>query len=137
MHGACYENFCGANQWTGFYMISASVMKGLIYFRMRWRREYLNYFCEPITLKFIDKNIEKILVLSKLHNITTTIWPRGKILSNYKIAASFCEYLSSVSHVICSTNLIFLCKIYKTGILQYLELTSPSHWQRTTKPQLH
>ena len=25
---------CGANQWTGFYMITASVMKGLNYERM-------------------------------------------------------------------------------------------------------
>ena len=23
------ESICGANQWTGFYMITASVMKGL------------------------------------------------------------------------------------------------------------
>ena len=25
-----YRNHCGANQWTGFYMITASVMKGLM-----------------------------------------------------------------------------------------------------------
>ena len=46
---------CRANQWTGFYMISASVMKGLIYsliyFRITEYSSVLDYIGKRCLLK--------------------------------------------------------------------------------------
>ena len=48
------QMICGANQWTGFYMISASVMKGLK------KSERINHFVSSANnLAFVESPSER------------------------------------------------------------------------------
>ena len=67
---------CGANQWTGFYMITASVMKRLNSFRKDRFREFVvcNLIIRCLTFRYIctasgTRGYSKHFVLSKIYKI--------------------------------------------------------------------
>ena len=83
----CWELICSANQWTGFYMITASVMKELKKkFRscralscsnktfLKWLREIWNFFTYFTSLHRLLWNQSKLAFFSySLYHILTKI----------------------------------------------------------------
>ena len=63
---------CGANQWTGFYMITASVMKGL---RKTYFPDYMTFTC-------LNKAYQNFIF--KLSKVFDLLCPSKKFEANSK-----------------------------------------------------
>ena len=108
--------FCGANQWTGFYMIMASVLKGLSLLFM------LCYLCENSETTAYMKPVShpeeiwgqhfQLLVWSTFPKIST-------ILLIYIVLHIFSHFFSAVKDILLNRtqgSSLFTSEIYHTQI---------------------
>ena len=64
-----YTAFCGANQWAGFYMITASAMKGLNIYIISKRISKFSSACPLNKLIFMVIPVQEIFVTDLLIDV--------------------------------------------------------------------